>query len=75
MKPFYVTSGKLKLKFIPDDVGYGVVGVGIRGLNTQGDTFEEALANAQDAAKELAKLRMDMKRMARRGKSGAPAVS
>ena len=59
-KPFIVVSGDLKLRFIPDTGGFAVIGVNIRGLNTQGDTFEEALANAHDAARCLADSRAIM---------------
>jgi predicted RNase H-like HicB family nuclease len=66
-KPFVVVSGDLKLRFIPDSGGFAVIGVNPRGLNTQGDTFEEALANAHDAAKCLAESRAIMARERKEG--------
>ena len=59
-KPFIVISGNLRLRFIPDSGGFAVIGISPAGLNTQGDTFEEALANAHDAARCLAESRAVM---------------
>ncbi len=76
LQPFIVVSGKLKLRFIPDTGGFAVTGVGIRGLNTQGDTFEEALANAHDAAKLLEECEKEMRSLSpstpRKVRGGSP---
>lgn len=51
VKPFTVTSGKYKFKFVPEsEGGFSVSCVNVRGINTQGETFEEALCNALSAA-------------------------
>jgi predicted RNase H-like HicB family nuclease len=51
---FIVIDGDLRLKFTRNGKWYVVEGLDIRGLNTQGKTFEEALFMAHDAAKLLA---------------------
>lgn len=60
LKPFIVTSGGHRFRFTPDTGGYCVTEIGVRGVNTQGDTFEEALANALDASEMMAELREEM---------------
>jgi predicted RNase H-like HicB family nuclease len=73
-KSFIVTSGGHRFRFIPEDVGYSVSEIGVRGVNTQGDTFEEALANAHDASRGMVEFREEMKAGAAnrtRGRSAA----
>lgn len=50
LKPFIVSSGKYRFRFTPEEVGFSVTCTSVPGVNTQGDTFEEALANAHKAA-------------------------
>lgn len=50
IKPFSVSSGKYRFRFTPEDAGFSVSCTTVPGVNTQGDTFEEALANAHKAA-------------------------
>ncbi len=51
VQPFIVKSGKYRFKFTPEEEGgFSVSCVGIKGVNTQGETFEEALKNALSAA-------------------------
>ena len=58
-KAFIVIDGDLRLKFTRDGKWYVVEGLDIRGLATQGKTFEEALFMAHDAARLLAEDRAD----------------
>jgi predicted RNase H-like HicB family nuclease len=53
-KSFVVIDGDLRLLVTPGTGWYVVSSLDIRGLNTQGKTIEEAIANAHDAAKVLA---------------------
>ena len=48
-KPFTVVLRDRRFKFTPEDKGYSVRCLDRRGVITQGDTFEEAAANALDA--------------------------
>ena len=57
---FIVASQGRNFRFTPEAVGYSVTEVGVRGVNTQGDTFEEALANAHSASTEMAKFRFEL---------------
>jgi predicted RNase H-like HicB family nuclease len=51
VRPFVVKSGKYRFKFSAEpEGGFSVSCVGIKGINTQGETFEEALQNALSAA-------------------------
>lgn len=51
IRPFTVTSGKYKFRFLPDpEGGFSVSCVNVRGVNAQGDTFEDALRDALSAA-------------------------
>ncbi len=51
VKPFMVTSGKYKFRFIPEqEGGFSVSCTNVRGINAQGETFEEALRDALSAA-------------------------
>lgn len=59
-KPFIVTSQGHSFKFTPEEIGYSVSEVGVRGVNTQGDSFEEALANAHEASALMAEFRVEM---------------
>ena len=61
-KSFVVTSGGHRFKFVSEDIGYSVSEIGVRGVNTQGDTFEEALANAHEASRLMAELRDEMRK-------------
>ena len=61
VKSFIVTSLGHTFRFTPEDVSYSVSGMGVRGVNSQGDTFEEALANAHEAAREMAEFRIEMR--------------
>lgn len=58
---FIVVSEGHRFRFTPEDVGYSVSEIGVRGVNTQGDTFEEALENAHDASRGMAEFREEMK--------------
>jgi len=60
-KSFIVTSLGHSYRFTPEDIGYSVTEVGVRGVNTQGDTFEEALTNAHEASREMAEFRVELK--------------
>ncbi len=60
-KSFIVTSNGHRFKFIPEKVGYSVSDIGVRGVNTQGDTFEEALANAHEASTLMAEFREEIR--------------
>jgi len=71
-KSFIVTSLGHSYRFTPEDIGYSVTEVGARGVNTQGDTFEEALANAHEASREMAEFRVELKAEAA-AKSKKPA--
>ncbi len=57
---FIVTSKGHRFRFTPEEVGYSVSEVGGRGVNTQGDTFEEALSMAHDASRAMAEFREEM---------------
>lgn len=59
-KQFVVIDGDLRLLITPGSGWYVVSSLDIRGLNTQGKTIEEAIANAHDAAKLLAEDRTAM---------------
>ncbi|MDR1677147.1 MAG: type II toxin-antitoxin system HicB family antitoxin [Deltaproteobacteria bacterium] len=59
-KSFVVIDGDLRLLFEYEAGWYTVSSLDIRGLNTQGKTFEEAFENAHDAAKLLAEVRAEM---------------
>ncbi len=49
--PFTVTSGKYKFRFLPEpEGGFSVSCVNVKGINAQGDTFEDALRDAISAA-------------------------
>ncbi len=51
VKPFTVTSGKYKFRFSPEpEGGFSVSCTNVKGVNAQGDTFEEALQDALSAA-------------------------
>lgn len=51
IRPFTVTSGKYKFRFLPEaEGGFSVSCVNVKGINAQGDTFEEALRDAISAA-------------------------
>ncbi len=50
---FIVTSMGHRFKFTPEDLGYSVSELGVKGVNTQGDIFEEALANALEASRVM----------------------
>ena len=56
-KSFTVVDGELRLKVTPSDGWYCVEGLDIKGLVTQGQTIEEALYMAHDAAAALAESR------------------
>lgn len=60
-KSFIATSNGHRFKFIQDEIGYSVSEIGVRGVNTQGDTFEEALANAHEASALMAEFREEMR--------------
>ena len=60
-KPFIVTSLGHSFRFVPEEIGYSVSEIGVRGVNTQGDTFEEALVNAHEASRLMAEFRIEMK--------------
>ena len=60
-RSFIVTSEGHRFRFAPESVGYSVSEIGVRGVNTQGDTFEEALANAHDASRGMAEFREEMR--------------
>lgn len=50
-EPFIVKSGKYRFEFFPEpEGGFSVSCVGVKGINAQGDTFEEALQDALSAA-------------------------
>lgn len=55
-----IFSGDLRLLIERGEKMYIVSSLDIRGLNTQGRTIEEAIANAHDAAKLLAEDRAEM---------------
>lgn len=59
-KPFIVTSLGHRFKFLPEETGYSVSEIGVKGVNTQGDTFEEALANAHEASRVMAEFREEL---------------
>jgi predicted RNase H-like HicB family nuclease len=59
-KPFIVTSEGHRFKFTPEKTGYSVSEIGVRGVNTQGDTFEEALAMAHEASRMMAEFREEL---------------
>ncbi len=61
-KSFVVIDGDLRLLLEYEAGWYTVSSLDIRGLNTQGKTIEEAIANAHDAAKLLAEDRAEMMR-------------
>ncbi len=58
--PFIVTSMGHRFKFTPEDVGYSVSELGVKGVNTQGDSFEEALTNALEASRVMAEFREEL---------------
>lgn len=58
---FIVTSEGHRFRFTRESVGYSVSEIGVRGVNTQGDTFEEALANAHEATRVMAEFREEIK--------------
>lgn len=60
-KSFIVTSQGHSFRFTPEDIGYSVREVGVSGVNTQGDTFEEALHNAHEASRMMAEFRVEMR--------------
>ena len=61
VEPFLVKSGKRTFKFIPEpEGGFSVSCVGVKGVNTQGDTFEEALRNGLSAAEFVEKCIADI---------------
>lgn len=78
IKPFIVTSGRYKFRFVPEDVGFSVSCTNVRGINTQGDTFEEALENALKAAifveECIADIEAEKTKTTRRGKKSAKAT-
>ena len=59
-KSFIVTSEGHRYRFTPEKVGYSVSEIGVRGVNTQGDTFEEALAMAHEASRMMAEFREEL---------------
>lgn len=59
-KPFIVTSEGHRFKFTPEKIGYSVSEIGVRGVNTQGDTFENALAMAHEASSMMAEFREEL---------------
>lgn len=59
-KSFIVVSGGHRFRFTPDSGGYVVGELGVRGANTQGGTFEEALANAHEASALMAEFREEI---------------
>ncbi len=61
-KSLVVIDGDLRLLLEYEAGWYTVSSLDIRGLNTQGKTIEEAIANAHDAAKLLAEDRAMMMR-------------
>ena len=61
-KSLVVIDGDLRLLLEYEAGWYTVSSLDIRGLNTQGKTIEEAIDNAHDAAKLLAKDRAEMMR-------------
>ena len=51
VRPFTVGSGKYKFRFIPEaEGGFSVSCINVKGVNAQGETFEEALRDALSAA-------------------------
>jgi predicted RNase H-like HicB family nuclease len=60
-KSFIVVSGGHRFRFTPDSGGYVVSELGVRGVNTQGGSFEEALANAHDASALMAEFREEIR--------------
>ncbi len=51
VEPFIVKSGKYRFKFFSEpEGGFSVSCVDVKGINTQGETFEAALRNAISAA-------------------------
>ncbi len=58
---FVVISKGRTFRFTPEKVGYSVSEVGVKGANTQGDTFEEALANAHEASRLMAEFQAEMR--------------
>ncbi len=57
---FIVTSRGHRFRFTPEDVGYSVSELGVRGVNTQGDSFEEALENAHEASRLMIEFRKEL---------------
>jgi predicted RNase H-like HicB family nuclease len=57
---FIVTNMGHRFRFTPEDVGYSVSELGVKGVNTQGDTFEEALENALEASRIMAEFREEL---------------
>ncbi len=49
MLPFAVVKGVYVFWFTPEDVGFSVTCQNVPEVNTQGDTFEEAIDNAMSA--------------------------
>lgn len=72
-KSFVVIDGDLRLLVTSGNGWYVVSSLDIRGLNTQGRTIEEAIANAHDAAKVLAEDREAMLREVSAAKKKAAA--
>ncbi len=56
-KSFVVIDGDLRLLVECGDRMYVVSSLDVKGLHTQGETIEEAIENAHDAAKLLAEYR------------------
>lgn len=71
---FVVTSMGHRFKFTPEDTGYSVSELGVKGVNTQGDTFEEALANALEAARVMGEFREELRAEARAEAVGAGSL-
>ena len=70
---FVVIDGDLRLNVTKTDKRYIATSLDIHGLNTQGATVEEVIANAHDAAKLLTEIRADMAREIETARKNAAA--
>ncbi len=74
--PFTVTSGKYKFRFLPEpEGGFSVSCVNVKGINAQGDTFEDALRDAISAAAFVEECVADIREEEKRRKRGGAALS
>lgn len=62
LKPFSVVSGPYLFWFTPSSEGFSVTCQNVPGVNAQGDTFEEALHDANICAAFVEECRRDIDR-------------